>query len=178
MFFCLLKLDVFYLFYLKTKKIYINFTHLIKVIVFPSFCLFWGFYWCLSFTYCPFLFLFFFLPQEVNFSHNQMSEMKDLSAYSSLTKLILDCILLKIAKHDTSFSTHFTSLMYFQVKQAIQTEKNIYLRSRMSELAMTSHLSWLHSCTKVGKPRWMPLLLAVPVDLNLNPKYSNYLTNY
>uniref|UniRef100_A0A8C1XHV5 Leucine-rich repeats and guanylate kinase domain containing n=1 Tax=Cyprinus carpio TaxID=7962 RepID=A0A8C1XHV5_CYPCA len=36
--------------------------------------------------------------KEVNFSHNQMSVMNDLSAYSSLTKLILDCILLKITK--------------------------------------------------------------------------------
>uniref|UniRef100_A0AAR2LF35 Guanylate kinase-like domain-containing protein n=1 Tax=Pygocentrus nattereri TaxID=42514 RepID=A0AAR2LF35_PYGNA len=32
--------------------------------------------------------------KEVNFSHNQISAMKDLSAYASLSKLILDCILL------------------------------------------------------------------------------------
>lgn len=36
------------------------------------------------------------IPQEVNFSHNQMSVMTHLSAYSSLSKLNLDCILQKV----------------------------------------------------------------------------------
>lgn len=63
--------------------------------------------------------------QEVNFSHNQIAVMKDLSAYSSLSKLILDCILLNVAKHGTMFAIHFTSVMYFQVKNTTQSENNI-----------------------------------------------------
>lgn len=34
-----------------------------------------------------------FFFQEVNFSHNRMTKMKDLSAFSSLSKLDLGCIL-------------------------------------------------------------------------------------
>lgn len=45
---------------------------------------------------CAIVFWFVF-TQEVNFSHNKMSVMKDLSDYSSLTKLILDRILLNTA---------------------------------------------------------------------------------
>lgn len=70
-----------------------------------------------------------------------MSVMNDLSAYSSLTKLILDCILLKITKHDTSFATHFTSLLYFQVKQAIQTEKKTFTSEVSAGKDITSELT-------------------------------------
>ncbi|OXB70896.1 UNVERIFIED_CONTAM: hypothetical protein H355_011869, partial [Colinus virginianus] len=48
--------------------------------------------------------------KEVDFSHNQISKMQDLSAYQSLTKLLLDCILYgNLSGRDVAF------LLYEQV---------------------------------------------------------------
>lgn len=50
----------------------------------------------------PLLFVFIF--KEVNFSYNRLTEMKSLSAYESLSKLSLDCILAIIS---ANFPCHF-----------------------------------------------------------------------
>uniref|UniRef100_A0AAR2KQ77 Guanylate kinase-like domain-containing protein n=1 Tax=Pygocentrus nattereri TaxID=42514 RepID=A0AAR2KQ77_PYGNA len=77
--------------------------------------------------------------KEVNFSHNQISAMKDLSAYASLSKLILDCILLNEVSSTMNSCTMCKALGVLHLGNLIKKIENLHTLRTLQVLDLSSN---------------------------------------